>query len=118
MPQPDARKFLFDILQSCRLLTQFLAQKTLDDYLREPMLRSAVERQFEIIGEALNQALRVDPGLAMEITDVSRIIAFRNRLAHAYASVSDEVVWGIVEASLPRLSKEVADALASTEDLA
>jgi hypothetical protein len=53
-----------------------------------------VVRQFEIIGEALGQALRVDSSLADAVTDTGRIIAFRNRLIHGYASVSDAVVRG------------------------
>lgn len=79
------------------------------------MLRSAVERQFEIIGEALNQLLRREPGLSERISDASVIIAFRNRLIHGYASVSDEVVWGVVERYLPVLSSEVRDLLAENE---
>ena len=69
---------------------------------------SAVERQFEIIGEALAQVLRLDPSLRSRISDSGRIIAFRNRLIHGYSSVSDDVVWGILEANLPSLQKEVA----------
>jgi uncharacterized protein with HEPN domain len=71
------------------------------------MLRSAVERQFEIIGEALNQALRLDPTLADRISHSGRIIAFRNRLIHGYAFIADEVVWGVLETHLPTLHKEV-----------
>jgi uncharacterized protein with HEPN domain len=76
------------------------------------MLRSAVERQFEIIGEALNQALVLDPSLALRISGAPRIIVFRNRLIHGYATVSDEVVWRVVEGSLPLLQREVQTLLA------
>ena len=72
------------------------------------MLRSAVERQFEIIGEALAQLLRLDPNLRSRISDAGRIIAFRNRLIHGYSSVADDVVWGILEANLSSLRDEVA----------
>jgi uncharacterized protein with HEPN domain len=108
MKQPDVRKFLHDIKTACDLISEFVSGRTLDEYLGDPMLRSAVERQFEIVGEALNQSSRVDPSLLDRITDARRIIAFRNRLVHGYSSVSDEVVWGIVEGSLPRLLTEVA----------
>ena len=113
MKPPDVRKFLHDIKTACELIEGFVRGKTIDDYLTDPMLRSAVERQFEIIGEARNQSSRVDAGLRDRITDARRVIAFRNRLIHGYSSVSDEVVWGIVEGSLPRLSAEVAAFLAS-----
>ncbi len=54
-----------------------------------------MERQFEIIGEALSQALRLHPDLSNRFTDYRRIVAFRNRLIHGYAFVSGEVVWGV-----------------------
>jgi uncharacterized protein with HEPN domain len=72
-----------------------------------------VERQFEIIGEALRRAVHVEPGLTERITNTRRIIAFRNRLIHGCASVADEVVWGVVEEDLPRLSREVQELLRS-----
>ncbi len=103
----EIRKYLFDLDQACRLLQQFTEGKDLDAYLADAMLRSAVERQFEIIGEALNQALRLDPALAERISYSGRIIAFRNRLIHGYAFVADEVVWGILETRLPTLQREV-----------
>lgn len=107
MTQREICKYLFDIAQACNLLTKFVAGKTLADYTTDPMFRSAVERQFEIIGEALNQALRLDPSLAARISNTGRIIAFRNRLIHAYASIADDVVWGVVETNLPALQSEI-----------
>jgi uncharacterized protein with HEPN domain len=108
MKQLDIQKYLFDINEACELLIQFTAGKTFSDYSTDPMLRSAVERQFEIIGEALAQVLRLDPSLRSRISDPGRIIAFRNRLIHGYSSVADDIVWGILEANLPSLRKEVA----------
>ena len=107
MQPHDTRKYLFDIATSCDLIAQFVSGKTFANYKNDPLLRSGVERQFEIIGEALNQALRYDPGLAKKISSTSRIIAFRNQLIHRYAVVSDEVVWGVIETNLPVLSREV-----------
>jgi len=115
MLRREIRKYLFDIAQACELLKRFTAGKALADYQRDPMLRSAVERQFEIIGEALRQALRLDPSLSRQITDSGQIIAFRNRLIHAYANVSDGVVWGVLETSLPALSREVKALLSEPE---
>ncbi|BCR04325.1 antitoxin [Desulfuromonas versatilis] len=101
-------KYLYDIDHACELLAQFTSGKGLEDYQADPMLRSAVERQFEIVGEALNQALRREPTLADQISHSGRIVAFRNRLIHGYATVADEMVWGIVESYLPVLKQEVA----------
>ena len=52
--QLEVRKYLFDIEQASGLLLEFVAGKTVDDYLKNPLLQSGVERQFEIIGEAIN----------------------------------------------------------------
>ena len=103
----EVRKYLFDVAQACDLLLQFTKGKTLSDYMADPLLRSAVERQFEVIGEALSQALRIEPSLTRRISDTQRIIAFRNRLIHGYASVADELVWGVLEVHLPTLCREV-----------
>lgn len=107
MKQPESGKYLFDILQACDLLIQFSAAKTFDDYSNDPLLRSAVERQFEIVGEALNKAIRVDASLGEQIDHSNRIIAFRNRLIHAYALIADEVVWDVLQTYLPRLREQV-----------
>ncbi|MFH0810944.1 MAG: HepT-like ribonuclease domain-containing protein [Pseudomonadota bacterium] len=89
MRQRDPNKYLFDIAEAVVLLRQFTAGKTFGDYQDNPLLRSAVERQFEIVGEALNQLGRFNPELLSRISDARRIIAFRNVLVHAYASISE-----------------------------
>ena len=111
----DIRKYLFDISRACRRLGKFTAGRTLADYQSDEMLRSAVERQFEIIGEALNQALRQDPALRDTIADAGRIIAFRNQLIHGYADIADDVVWGVIETNLPVIAREVEQLLADRE---
>ncbi|HMD86262.1 MAG TPA: HepT-like ribonuclease domain-containing protein [Terriglobia bacterium] len=107
----EVRKYLFDIAQACDLLTQFTSGKTFTNYTADALLRSAVERQFEIIGEALNQALHLYPDLSHRVSDSRRIVAFRNRLIYGYAFVSDEVVWGVLETNLPTLRREVQSLL-------
>ena len=109
--QLEARKYLFDIRQACDLLAEFTAGKSLADYAADAMMRSAVERQFEITGEALSKLLKVEPSIAGAITDSKRIISFRNVLIHGYATVSNEAVWTIVEKNLPVLHREVAQLL-------
>lgn len=111
MKPPEVRKYLFDIAEACDLIAEFVAGKSFEDYARDRMLRSAVERQFEVIGEALSGLLRVAPELSTRVSDSRRIIAFRNRLIHGYASVADEVVWGVIEANLATLKREVAELL-------
>ena len=79
---------------------------------REPNDALRGRTTFEIIGEALIGLLRVAPELTQRLSDTRRIIAFRNRLIHGYASVADEVVWGVVETNLPVLRREVAELIA------
>lgn len=107
MTRHEACKYLFDIREACILIERFVFGKTLDEYSADPLLGSGVERQFEIIGEALNLSLRAAPDLEECITESRRIIAFRNRLIHGYASVADDVVWGVIEEKPPTLHKEV-----------
>lgn len=108
MKPPEVRKYLFDAVEACDVIAEFVADKTFADYERDRMLRSAVERQFEIVGEALVGLLRVAPELEQRISGARRIIAFRNRLIHGYASVLNELVWGVVEANLGVLRRELA----------
>ena len=111
MKRPEARKYLFDMAEACGLIETFLSGKSFDDYRADPLVRSGVERQFEIIGEALSRLLEMAPELSEKFSDTRRIIAFRNRLIHGYASVADDIVWGIVEGNLPRLKEEIQQLL-------
>jgi uncharacterized protein with HEPN domain len=74
------------------MLQSFVQNRTFEDYEHDLLLSSAVERQLEIVGEALNQALRVDSSLEDRISDARRIIGFRNWLAHAYSEIDNEIV--------------------------
>lgn len=107
----EAKKYLHDIRQAADLLVEFTAGKQFADYEHDAMLRAAVEREFEITGEALVQLARLDEGLAARISDYRRIIAFRNILIHGYAQVDARLVWDIVESKLPTLCREVATLL-------
>jgi uncharacterized protein with HEPN domain len=80
------------------------------------MLRAAVERNFEIIGEALSQAQRFFPRIIGRITNEQQIISFRNRLIHGYATVKNALVWDIVQANPPRFRREVGELLIQSED--
>ena len=104
----EAKKYLYDIQQAAGRAAAFTAGKGLADYEQDAMLRAAVERQFEIIGEALGQLSRLDETLAARISERRRIIAFRNILIHGYADVDDRLVWDIVETKLPALQREVS----------
>ncbi|HEX5042980.1 MAG TPA: HepT-like ribonuclease domain-containing protein [Candidatus Polarisedimenticolaceae bacterium] len=103
----ETKKLLFDILQAARNLEQFTSGRTFGDYEADPMLRAAVERQFEIVGEALRRLSKEDPAITARIPEHQRIIAFRNVLIHGYAEVDHRLVWDILQAKLPGLRQEV-----------
>jgi uncharacterized protein with HEPN domain len=107
----EAKKLLEDMRRAGELITGFVQGKGLADYTSDPLLRSGVERQFEIIGEALNRLTKAEPATAGRITHAARIISFRNILIHGYDLVNHEVVWGVIEGHLPALRRQVEDLL-------
>ncbi len=111
----DVRKLLFDVEKACGLIQKFVEGITLEAFVEDKLLQSAVERQSEILGEALKKALELDPSLADRVSDVRRIVAFRNRLIHGYADVSPQIVWGIAKTDVPRLLAEVQAIMGKSE---
>jgi uncharacterized protein with HEPN domain len=102
MPR-DARAYLWDARQAAVRVVEFVTGRTWQQYEADALLRSAVERQFEIVGEALNKLYQADPGMAAEIADLPRIVAFRNVLIHGYATIDDGLVWEIATERAERL---------------
>jgi len=99
----DARKLLWDARHAAERIARFTTAKTFAEYEADEYLRSAVERQFEIVGEAMSQLRRVDPVTAAAVSELPRVIAFRNILVHGYANVDNRLVWGVLETDLPSL---------------
>ena len=102
--QPESAALLWDAHRACQRITDFVADRTWAEYQAEVLLRSAVERQFQILGEALNRLSRVDPDLAAQVPDLPRIVAFRNVLVHGYAVIDDVLVWQFAVERVPQLS--------------
>lgn len=111
-----SKQRLFDALNACRAIQSFIANRTFAEYEQNQMLRSAVERQFEIVGEALNQAETEEPDLSISIPDLRRIIGMRNRIIHGYDSVDDELLWQTIQAHVPPLAQRLAELLALEMD--
>ena len=107
----DPCAYLWDAREAAGAILEFVADKTFEDYVGDRLLRSAVERQFEIIGEALNQLCKIEPQWAGRIPDVPQIIAFRNVLIHGYASVNHLTVWRTINESLTTLYETVTGLL-------
>jgi uncharacterized protein with HEPN domain len=109
--QRDARVLLWDICHAADAVADFTRGKAIEVYKADQLLRSAVERQLTILGEAVVQLSRLTPELAARIPEQGSVIAFRNLLIHGYAAVVDELVWGIIQEDLPALRARVAQLL-------
>ena len=100
------KKLLYDIKVSIDSIESYLeGVLTFDDYQKNKMLRRAVEREFEIIGEAMSQLDRLEPEI--NISSKKHIISMRNRVIHGYDKIDDGIIWGTVIKHLPVLKKEV-----------
>jgi len=102
--------WLADIKQAITEINQFLPEKR--DFLhfqKDIKTRKAVERNIEIIGEAVNRILAQYPEI--EITNAKKIVATRNRVIHNYDSISQDIIWTIVTRDLPLLEKEIDELL-------
>jgi uncharacterized protein with HEPN domain len=106
--QRDARAFLWDVQQAADTILRFISGLDVRSYAEAELVHSAVERKFEIIGEALSQITKLDPFLARRIPNIREIVAFRNLLIHGYAVVEHDRVWRIAQESLPGLRATVA----------
>ena len=105
--QIEAKSVLYDLQLAVSRIQEFTRDANFADYQRSVMTRSAVERQFEIIGEAVNRLSDIDADLACRITERRRIINFRNLLIHGYSVVDDRLVWDVIQTRLPILTERL-----------
>ena len=99
-------KYLYDILRSAEAIQTAVLNRTLEDYNEDIYLRLAIERLFEIIGEALNQMARIDPETAERFSNYQEIIGFRNFLIHSYQRIDNEIVWRAAVEDTPTLIRQ------------
>ena len=102
-------KWLYDIKIAIDEINAFFRteERNFKSYQKNILLKRAVERELEIIGEAVNRILTRDPALEKEISDAKNIIGLRNHVIHAYDNISDENIWAILINHIPRLETEV-----------
>jgi uncharacterized protein with HEPN domain len=105
-------KLLEDIRDATAFICHVTDGKTLDDYLHDRLLRQAVERNFEIIGEAVGRLAKIDAETAGKIGQYQQIISFRNVLIHGYDLIDTAQVWDVIQKNLPKLEAEVSSILA------
>jgi len=105
----DIQSWLYDILTSIGEIESFFNQgeKIFENYQKDIKTKRAVERNIEIIGEAVKRILDTDEDV--DLTNARRIVDTRNRIIHGYDTVSDDVIWGIIVRHLPKLKEEIED---------
>jgi uncharacterized protein with HEPN domain len=107
----DIKTWLYDILQSITEIESYFEgnPKTFENYSRDIKTKRAVERNIEIIGEAVNRILKKDNNFYLD--NALKIIGTRNRIAHGYDKISDDLIWSIVINHLPKLKSEITNLL-------
>ena len=104
-------KYLYDIKFAIDEVDSYFAQKEkrFENYSKDILLKRAIERDLEIIGEAINRILSIDP--EFPIQNARKIVGLRNQIIHAYDNISDENIWGIIMNHLPKLKEEIENFL-------
>ncbi len=106
----EIKKHLFDIKTSIDSINEYLGTKRdFLEYQDNKLLRRGIEREIEIIGEAINRILKIDREIQIE--NARQIVDTRNWVIHGYDKVDDVIIWGIVSNHLPKLKKEIEDLL-------
>lgn len=113
--QLEIKACLEDVHHAAELILRFTSEKNYSDYESDALLRSGVERQFEIIGEAINRLRRLDSSSVDKIPHALRIIAFRNILVHGYDVVENTIVWEVVQNNLVPLLGHVRQLMNANE---
>jgi uncharacterized protein with HEPN domain len=101
--RPEAGASLWDAAEAAALVREFTNGKTEAEFNSDLVIRSAIERQLEILGEALNRLRRDDPDTAARVPDLDKIIGMRNIIAHEYGDIDYEIVWRATSTSVPAL---------------
>ncbi len=109
-------KRLHDGLVAARYIIEFVSGRRFEEYQVDVYFRSAVERQFEILSEALKVALAEDPALSESIPEISQIVGMRNRIAHSYDVLDDTIVWQAATEQIPGLAHRLESLLDEYRD--
>lgn len=109
------QKWLYDIKFAIDEIDKYFGnnEKNFFDYQKNIMLKRAIERDLEIIGEAINRILTKDSSFEKKITDAKAIVGLRNQVIHSYDNISDENVWSIIINHLPKLKTEINNLIES-----
>jgi len=105
--QREIEKLVFDIQKAIEEIENFTNGKDFSDFQKDRSLQLIVEREFEIIGEALNRLCRIVPDIEQKLPETYRIIGLRNIIAHGYDILEYEILWDIVENKIPLLKAKL-----------
>lgn len=106
----EIQKYLFDIQVSINSIYEYLGEKRdFNDYKTNKLLRRGIERELEIIGEAANRILKLEPDFPID--DARKIVDLRNWVIHGYDKIDDVIIWGIIVKQLPTLKTQVDNLL-------
>lgn len=114
--RPDTPAYLWDAREAASRALLIVAEHSEQDYLADWIRQAAVERQIEIIGEALNRVRRSDEGVALCIPDLDMIVATRNVIVHQYDDVDHRRVWAMLKNDVPSLVGALDALLAEVDD--
>ncbi len=111
--QIEVKKWLYDIQSAIEEIESYFNNYPKDFFIFQQniMMKRAVERNLEIIGESTNRILKVDNSI--QISNARNIVGLRNQIIHAYDSIQDEIIWGIIVRNIPHLKQEIENILAS-----
>lgn len=102
----NIKKYLLDILDSANSIEDYVSEKKeFTEYVKNKLVKRAVEREIEIIGEAMNRILKIDPEINIE--NSKKIVSTRNWVIHGYDFVDDVIIWSIITKHAPKLKIEV-----------
>jgi uncharacterized protein with HEPN domain len=111
--QDEIKVWLEDIARAIAEINEFLPEpRNFLEFEKDLKTKRAVERNIEIIGEAMSRILKSEPGV--QISESRKIVDTRNRIIHGYDSVSDDVIWLIAIKYLPILEKEIKELIETT----
>ncbi|HUV66860.1 MAG TPA: HepT-like ribonuclease domain-containing protein [Sedimentisphaerales bacterium] len=111
MPLRNPKKYLYDIINCSEFVLQLTKGKTVDDYKNDRVFRSALERELQIIGEAMLQLDHLSPETVERISEHRSIIGFRHVLVHGYDSLDPDTVWNVVETKIALLLEQAKELL-------
>lgn len=114
---PRSPKLLDDVRRSCEFIDEYTANKTIEDYLSDRLIRHAVEQNISINGEEISRQRRIDPDTAGQIVQSHQVSGIHNRLAHGYEEeIDNAIIWEAVQRSIPTLHSDVTNPIPEFEE--